>query len=125
MEDMYERAELAKELGSPIVMIDLTVGWTAMQSMSKWARANGMLLHLHRAGHATYTRQKAHGVSFRVVAKWSQQRLEHGRVREVGCGHQQRQRQPGALIGQVQLGPGLGPVDRVCAGVISPERRAG
>jgi ribulose-bisphosphate carboxylase large chain len=70
MEDMYERAEFAKELGSVIVMIDLTIGWTAMQSMSKWARANSMLLHLHRAGHSTYTRQKTHGVSFRVIAKW-------------------------------------------------------
>jgi ribulose-bisphosphate carboxylase large chain len=29
-----------------------------------------MILHLHRAGHATYTRQKSHGVSFRVLAKW-------------------------------------------------------
>ncbi len=70
MEDMYERAELAKELGSIIVMIDLTVGYTAIQSMAKWARRNGMILHLHRAGHATYTRQKSHGVSFRVIAKW-------------------------------------------------------
>ncbi|KAB2346547.1 form I ribulose bisphosphate carboxylase large subunit [Actinomadura rudentiformis] len=70
MEDMYERAEFAKELGSVIVMIDLTVGYTAIQSMAKWARANGMLLHLHRAGHSTYTRQKTHGVSFRVIAKW-------------------------------------------------------
>ncbi|GAA2585059.1 form I ribulose bisphosphate carboxylase large subunit [Actinomadura fulvescens] len=70
MEDMYERAEFAKELGSVIVMIDLTVGYTAIQSMSRWARANGMLLHLHRAGHSTYTRQKTHGVSFRVIAKW-------------------------------------------------------
>jgi len=41
-----------------------------MTSMSRWARANGMLLHLHRAGHGTYTRQKTHGVSFRVIAKW-------------------------------------------------------
>ncbi len=41
-----------------------------MQSMSKWARANGVILHLHRAGHGTYTRQKTHGVSFRVIAKW-------------------------------------------------------
>ena len=63
MEDMYERAEFAKEIGSVIVMIDLTVGYTAMQSMSKWARRNGVLLHLHRAGHGTYTRQKTHGVS--------------------------------------------------------------
>jgi ribulose-bisphosphate carboxylase large chain len=70
MEDMYERAEFAKELGSVVVMVDLTVGYTALHSMSNWARANGMLLHLHRAGHSTYTRQKTHGVSFRVVAKW-------------------------------------------------------
>jgi ribulose-bisphosphate carboxylase large chain len=70
MEDMYERAEFAKELGSVIIMIDLTIGYTAIQSMSKWSRANGMILHLHRAGHGTYTRQKTHGVSFRVIGKW-------------------------------------------------------
>ncbi len=70
MENMYERAEFAKELGSIIIMMDLTVGYTAMTSMSHWARANGMILHLHRAGHGTYTRQKNHGVSFRVIAKW-------------------------------------------------------
>ena len=70
MEDMYERAEFAKEVGSVIIMQDLTVGYTAMSSMSNWARANGMILHLHRAGHGTYTRQKTHGVSFRVIAKW-------------------------------------------------------
>jgi ribulose-bisphosphate carboxylase large chain len=51
-------------------MIDLTVGYTAIQSMAKWARANSTILHLHRAGHGTYTRQKNHGVSFRVIAKW-------------------------------------------------------
>ncbi len=70
MEEMYERAQFAKDLGSVIIMIDLTIGYTAIQSMSKWARANGMILHLHRAGHGTYTRQKNHGVSFRVIAKW-------------------------------------------------------
>jgi len=70
MEDMYERAEFARDLGSVIVMIDLVVGYTAIQSMAKWARKNDMILHLHRAGHGTYTRQKSHGVSFRVIAKW-------------------------------------------------------
>ncbi|MEH0573000.1 MULTISPECIES: form I ribulose bisphosphate carboxylase large subunit [Streptomyces] len=70
MEDMYERADFAKELGSLVVMVDLTVGYTAIQSMAQWARRNGVLLHLHRAGHGTYTRQKSHGVSFRVIAKW-------------------------------------------------------
>jgi ribulose-bisphosphate carboxylase large chain len=70
MEQMYERAEFAKEIGSVVIMIDLTIGYTAMQSMSHWARRNGVLLHLHRAGHSTYTRQKTHGVSFRVISKW-------------------------------------------------------
>src|SRR5881397_2722336 len=70
MEDMYERAEFAKELGSVIIMIDLTIGFTAMTSMSHWARKNSTILHLHRAGYATYARQKNHGVNFRVVAKW-------------------------------------------------------
>jgi ribulose-bisphosphate carboxylase large chain len=70
MEDMYERATFAKELGSVIIMIDLTIGFTAMTSMSHWARANSTILHLHRAGYATYARQKNHGVNFRVLAKW-------------------------------------------------------
>src|ERR1700686_3207078 len=70
MEDMYERADFAKQLGSCIVMIDLVIGYKAIQSMAKWARRNDMILHLHRAGHGTYTRQKTHGISFRVIAKW-------------------------------------------------------
>src|SRR4051812_39982548 len=51
-------------------MIDLVIGYTAIQSMAKWARRNDMILHLHRAGHSTYTRQRSHGVSFRVISKW-------------------------------------------------------
>jgi ribulose-bisphosphate carboxylase large chain len=70
MEQIYERAEFAKSLGSNIIMIDLVIGYSAIQSISRWARRNDMILHLHRAGHSTYTRQKTHGVSFRVIAKW-------------------------------------------------------
>ncbi|TDK51942.1 form I ribulose bisphosphate carboxylase large subunit [Antarcticimicrobium luteum] len=70
MEEMYARAEFAKQLGSVIVMVDLIVGWTAIQSISRWCRDNDMILHMHRAGHGTYTRQKNHGISFRVIAKW-------------------------------------------------------
>jgi ribulose-bisphosphate carboxylase large chain len=70
MEEMYERAEFAKELGSVIIMIDLVIGYTAIQSMAKWARKNDMILHLHRAGNSTYSRQKNHGMNFRVICKW-------------------------------------------------------
>lgn len=51
-------------------MIDLVVGYTAIQSMAKWARKNDMILHLHRAGNSTYSRQKNHGMNFRVICKW-------------------------------------------------------
>ena len=78
MEEMYKRAEFARDLGSCIVMIDLVIGWTAIQSISNWCRDNDMILHMHRAGHGTYTRQKNHGVSFRVIAKW---------LRLAGCDH--------------------------------------
>ena len=93
MEDMYERAEFAKAIGSPIIMVDLTVGFTAMASLSRWCRANGMLLHLHRAGHGTYTRQKTHGVSFRVIAKW---------CRMLGVDHVHA----GTVVGKLEGDPG-------------------
>ena len=70
MEAMYERAEFAKSLGSIIIMIDLVIGYTAIQSMAVWARKNDMILHLHRAGNSTYSRQKNHGMNFRVICKW-------------------------------------------------------
>jgi len=94
MEEMYKRAEFAKELGSIIIMQDLTVGYTAMSSMSKWARDNGMILHLHRAGHGTYTRQKTHGVSFRVIAKW---------CRMLGVDHIHA----GTVVGKLEGDPGM------------------
>jgi ribulose-bisphosphate carboxylase large chain len=65
-------------LGSVIVMVDLVIGYTAIQSMAEWCRKNDMIMHMHRAGHGTYTRQKNHGVSFRVIAKW---------LRLAGCDH--------------------------------------
>jgi hypothetical protein len=59
-------------------MVDLVIGWTAIQSIANWCRKNDMIMHMHRAGHGTYTRQKNHGVSFRVLAKW---------LRLAGCDH--------------------------------------
>jgi len=70
-EQMIERAAFARELGSPIVMLDyLTAGFTAHTSLSRWCRANGMLLHCHRAMHAVIDRQPNHGIHWRVLAKW-------------------------------------------------------
>jgi len=70
MEEVYERAEYAKEVGSIIIMIDLVMGYTAIQSIAIWARKNDLILHLHRAGNSTYARQKNHGINFRVICKW-------------------------------------------------------
>ena len=70
VEDMYERAEFAKELGMPIIMHDfLTAGFTANTSLANWCRRNGMLLHIHRAMHAVIDRDRHHGIHFRVLVK--------------------------------------------------------
>ena len=69
-EEMLERAEFVKELGLPILMHDFfTGGFTANTTLAKWCRANGILLHIHRAMHAVVDRQKIHGIHFRVLTK--------------------------------------------------------
>jgi ribulose-bisphosphate carboxylase large chain len=65
-----------------------------MQSMARWARGNGVILHLHRAGHSTYTRQKNHGVNFRVIAKWA---------RLMGVDHIHA----GTVVGKLEGDPGM------------------
>ena len=70
MDEMFARAEFSNEVGSIICMIDLVIGYTAIQTMGVWARKNDMILHLHRAGNSTYSRQKNHGMNFRVICKW-------------------------------------------------------
>ena len=70
MEEVYKRAEYAKEIGTPIIMSDyITLGWAAHNSLSKWCRDNGMLLHVHRAMHAVIDRNPNHGINFRVLTK--------------------------------------------------------
>ena len=41
MEEMYERAEFARDIGSVIIMVDLTVGYTALTSLARWAAPTG------------------------------------------------------------------------------------
>jgi ribulose-bisphosphate carboxylase large chain len=69
-ENMMLRAQVAKELGVPIIMHDyLTGGFTANTSLAQFCRNNGLLLHIHRAMHAVIDRQRNHGMHFRVLAK--------------------------------------------------------
>jgi ribulose-bisphosphate carboxylase large chain len=69
-EEMLKRAQVAKELGVPIIMHDyITAGFTANTSLSNYCRDNGLLLHIHRAMHAVIDRQRNHGIHFRVLAK--------------------------------------------------------
>src|SRR3981081_3787174 len=54
-------------------MIDLTIGFTAMGSISTWARddtMSGRLRRARRAAHTPHPRQKSRGVNFRVVSTW-------------------------------------------------------
>jgi ribulose-bisphosphate carboxylase large chain len=69
-DQMMQRAEYAKEIGSPIIMHDyITGGWTANPQLAQWCQDNGMLLHIHRAMHAVLDRNPHHGIHFRVLTK--------------------------------------------------------
>jgi hypothetical protein len=69
-EGMLFRAEVARDLGVPIIMHDyITVGFTSNTSLAIYCRDHGLLLHIHRAMHAVIDRQKIHGIHFRVLAK--------------------------------------------------------
>src|SRR5689334_395720 len=69
-EEMYKRAEHAKEIGAPIIMHDyLAGGLCANAGLANWCRNNGILLHIHRAMHAVIDRNPHHGIHFRVLTK--------------------------------------------------------
>lgn len=69
-EGMMFRAEVARDLGVPIIMHDyITGGFTSNTSLAIYCRDHGLLLHIHRAMHAVIDRQKIHGIHFRVLAK--------------------------------------------------------
>jgi ribulose-bisphosphate carboxylase large chain len=79
MEDMYERAE------SPSASVGhrddrLVVGYT--DPACRVGTPERHLLHLHRAGHSTYTRQKTGVV--RVVSKWMRLAADHSMRTIVG-----------------------------------------
>lgn len=67
---MLKRAELAQDLGSNCIMIDiLTAGYSSVQFIRH--QNFKMLIHAHRAMHAAITRNKEHGASMLVLAKFA------------------------------------------------------
>ncbi|MCD6477136.1 MAG: type III ribulose-bisphosphate carboxylase [Candidatus Aenigmarchaeota archaeon] len=72
---MIKRAQFVKDHGGKCVMIDfLTVGWSAFKEFRN--QNFKMFIHLHRASHASFTRNKDHGISMLVLSKL---------VRLIGC----------------------------------------
>nr|VDD89095.1 RuBisCO long chain, Form III-c [uncultured bacterium] len=67
VEIMLKRAEFVKKMGGHCVMIDIvSAGWAAVQSLRN--RNLGLIIHGHRAGHSTFTKNKKHGISMLVLA---------------------------------------------------------
>ncbi|PIT84221.1 type III ribulose-bisphosphate carboxylase [Candidatus Micrarchaeota archaeon CG10_big_fil_rev_8_21_14_0_10_45_29] len=65
---MLKRAELAQDMGSNCIMIDiLTAGFSGVQFIRH--QNFKMLIHAHRAMHAAITRNKQHGISMLALSK--------------------------------------------------------
>jgi ribulose-bisphosphate carboxylase large chain len=68
VDTMLARANFVKEAGGEYMMVDiLTVGWSALQTLRDANEDLKMVMHAHRAGHATFTRNKKHGISMVVI----------------------------------------------------------
>jgi ribulose-bisphosphate carboxylase large chain len=65
---MLKRAEYVQDRGGEYVMVDiLTCGWSALQTLRD--QEFKLVIHAHRAGHATFTKNPNHGIAMRVIAK--------------------------------------------------------
>lgn len=66
--EMLSRAEFIKENGGEYAMVDIiTVGWSGLQTLRDVNDYLKLVLHAHRSGHATFTRNNKHGISMVVV----------------------------------------------------------
>ncbi len=67
---MIRRAQFIEDHGGRYVMIDiLTCGFAALQTLRN--QNFNLVIHAHRAGHASFTKNPKHGISMRVIAKVS------------------------------------------------------
>lgn len=68
--EMLRRAQLVEDAGGEYAMVDvLTVGWSGLQTLRN--ENFKLILHGHRAGHAAITKNLKHGISMKVLAKFS------------------------------------------------------
>ncbi len=67
--EMVRRAKLVSNAGGEYAMVDiLTVGWGALQTIRDACQDLGLAIHAHRAFHAAFTRNTAHGMAMLAVA---------------------------------------------------------
>jgi len=67
-EKMLKRAKCVLDHGGRYVMVDiLTCGWSALQTLRD--QDFKLVIHAHRAGHASFTKNPKHGIAMRVIAK--------------------------------------------------------
>ena len=67
---MIERAKFVKKMGGRVAMVDIIS--TGLDNVQYLRKQNlGLILHGHRAGHSTFSRNPRHGISMLVVAKMS------------------------------------------------------
>jgi len=67
-ETMLKRADYMADHGGRYVMVDiLTCGWSALQTLRD--QDFELVIHAHRAGHASFTKNPKHGIAMSVIAK--------------------------------------------------------
>ncbi len=70
LKQLEERIKFVHDHGFNYFMIDVVLsGFTAVQTACELARDYKMAIHGHRAMHATFTRNKKHGISMWALAK--------------------------------------------------------
>jgi ribulose-bisphosphate carboxylase large chain len=68
-DEMRRRAKAVANAGGEYVMIDiLTCGWSGLQTMREECGDLKLAIHAHRAFHAAFTRNPAHGMSMLAVS---------------------------------------------------------
>ncbi len=67
-DEMLRRAKFVEDNGGRYAMVDIvTCGFSSLQTMR--GRGFNLVLHAHRAMHASFTRNRKHGISMLVLAK--------------------------------------------------------